>query len=107
MKVRGALFALVAVLVLATAIPASAGTGLNAYKAKARGAKQIRVLKALGFDLTEGHRRHGIEIVATKAQIRKLRRAGGKAKLIRDRRGRSARTAAAAQAADGWQVWRP
>ena len=107
MKVRGALFALVAVLVLAIAVPASAGTGLNAYKAKARGAKQLRELKKLGFDVTEGQRRRGIEIVATKAQIRKLRKTGIRAKLLRDRRGRTARRAVAAQAAGGWEVWRP
>ena len=107
MKVRGALFALVVLLVLSIAAPASAGTGLSAYRAKARGAKQLRELKKLGFDLTEGHRRHGIEVVATKSQIRKLRRAGVKTKLIRDRHGRTARTAAAAQAAAGWEVWRP
>ena len=84
-----------------------AGTGLNAYKAKARGAKQLRELKRLGFDLTEGQRRGGIEIVATKPQIRNLRKTGIRAKLIRDRSGRSGARVAAAQAADGWQVWRP
>ena len=64
--------------------------GLNAYRANAKGLKQLRELKKLGFDLTEGKRRKGVEIVATKAQIRKLRRAGIKAKLIRTRRGRTA-----------------
>jgi hypothetical protein len=97
--------ALVAALVLA--VPASAGTGLNAYKAKARGAAQLRELKRQGFDIAEGQRRGGIEIVATKRQIAKLRRVGITAKLIRDRRGRTARRAVAAQAAGGWNVWRP
>jgi hypothetical protein len=107
MKLRGAVVALVALVVLALAAPASAGTGLHAYKAKARGAKQLRELKRLGFDITEGQRRKGIEIVATKAQISRLRKTGLKATLIRDRRGRTTRRVAAAQAADGWQVWRP
>jgi Zinc carboxypeptidase/Immune inhibitor A-like, MAM domain len=107
MKLRGAVVALTALVVLALAAPAVAGTGLNSYKAKARGAKQLRELKRMGFDLTEGKRRGGIEIVATKSQISDLRKAGISAKLIRDRRGRTARRAAAAQAAGGWAVWRP
>ena len=104
-----AVFALVIALVavFATAAPASADTGLNAYKAKARGAAELRELKRQGFDITEGQRRGGIEIVATKRQVAKLRRAGISTKLIRDRRGRTARRAAAAQAAGGWTVWRP
>jgi hypothetical protein len=106
MKLRGAV-ALAALVVLALAAPAVAGTGLNSYKAKARGAKQLRELKRLGFDITEGQRRRGIEIVATKSQIRKLRKTGISARLIRDRSGRTARRAAAAQAAGGWTVWRP
>jgi hypothetical protein len=107
MKLRGAVVALAALAVLALAAPAVAGTGLNSYKAKARGAKQLRELKRMGFDLTEGKRRGGVEIVATKAQIAKLRKTGIRATLIRDRSGRTARRAAAAQAAGGWTVWRP
>ena len=107
MKVRGVVVALTALLVLAIAVPASAGVGLNAYRANAKGLKQLRELKKLGFDLTEGQRRKGVEIVATKAQVRKLRRAGVRAKLIRTRSGRTALKAAAAQAAGGWEVWRP
>ena len=107
MKVRGVVVALTALLVLAVAVPASAGVGLNAYRANAKGLKQLRELKRLGFDLTEGKRKKGVEIVATKAQVRKLRRAGIKAKLIRTRRGRTALKAGAAQAAGGYVVWRP
>ena len=107
MKLRGAVVALTALVVLALAAPAVAGTGLSAYKAKARGAKELRELKRQGFDITEGQRRGGIEIVATKRQIAKLRRAGISAKLVRDRRGRASQRAAAAQAAGGWTVWRP
>ena len=107
MKVRGVVVALTALLVLAVAVPASAGVGLNAYRANAKGLKQLRELKKLGFDLTEGQRTKGVEIVATKAQVRKLRRAGIKAKLIRTKRGRTALRAGAAQAAGGYMVWRP
>jgi len=109
MRLRGTFFALIALLVMAAlAAPASAGVGLKAYKAKARGAKQLRELRSFGFDLTEGHRRKGtIEIVATRSQVQDLRRAGLRVTVIRDRRGRGARRVAAAQAADGWQVWRP
>src|SRR4029453_72865 len=107
MKLRGAVVALAALAVLAMAAPAVARTGLNSHKAKARGAKQLRELKRMGFDLTEGKRRGGIEIVATKAQIAKLRKTGIRATLIRDRSGRTARRPAAAQAAGGWTVWRP
>ncbi len=64
----------------------------NAYKAKARSAKQLRELKRLGFDITEGQRRRGIEIVATKSADRKLRRRPGS-------RRRSSVTGAAARAA--------
>jgi len=105
MKVRGVVVALTALLVLAIAVPASAGVGLNAYRAKAKSVKQLRELKRLGFDLTEGKRRKGVEIIATKAQVRKLRRAGVKTKLIRTKSGRTALKAAASQAAGGWQVF--
>jgi hypothetical protein len=107
MKVRGPVVALIALLALAIAAPASAGVGLNAYKANAKGLKQLRELKKLGFDLTEGQRRKGVEIIATSGQAKKLRRAGVRTKLIRTRSGRTALKAAAAQAAGGWQVWRP
>src|SRR6185436_4014551 len=107
MKVRGIVVALVALLMLAIAVPASAGVGLNAYRANAKGLKQIRELKRLGFDLTEGQRKKGVEIVATKAQVRKLRSAGVRTKLIRTKRGRTALRAGAAQAAGGYVVWRP
>ena len=107
MKFRGAVVALAALAVLALAAPAVARTGLNAYKAEARGAKQLRELKRFGFDITEGQLPGGIEIVATDSQIRTLRRAGIETTVIRDGRGRTASRTAAAQAADGWQVWRP
>src|SRR5918992_5362436 len=98
--------ALAVLLTLALAVSASAAR-LDAYSVKLGGAKQLRVLKEQGFDITEGQRARSIEIVGTRGQIAKLRSTGVKAKRLVDRRGRSASRIAAAQAADGWQVWRP
>src|ERR1700741_3870607 len=106
MKFAAAIAALIALAMLAFAGSATASVGLNAYKVDA-GAKQLAELKRQGFDIMEGHRRGGIEIVATKGQVSQLRGKALKAKLLRDRRGRTARRAVAAQAAGGWQVWRP
>jgi zinc carboxypeptidase/immune inhibitor InhA-like protein len=98
--------ALAVLMTLALAVPASAAR-LNAYNVQLDGAKQLRVLKDQGFDITEGQRARTIEIVGTRGQIAKLRKAGVRAKLLLDRRGRTASRIAAAQASDGWQVWRP
>jgi Zinc carboxypeptidase len=98
--------ALAVLLTLALAVSASAAR-LDAYSVKLGGAKQLRVLKEQGFDITEGQRSRSIEIVGTRGQVAKLRRAGVKATRLVDRRGRGASRVAAAQAADGWQVWRP
>src|ERR671915_1617754 len=104
---RWGLGAAVAVLLtLALAVPASAAR-LDAYSVKLGKAKQLRTLKEQGFDITEGQRARSLEIVGTRGQIAKLRRSGVSAKLLVDRRGRRASRVAAAQAADGWQVWRP
>jgi Zinc carboxypeptidase len=104
---RWGLGAALAVLVtLALAVSASAAR-LDAYNVKVSGAKELRVLKDQGFDITEGQRGRSLEIVGTRGQVAKLRRAGVKAKRLVDRRGRDASRIAAAQAADGWQVWRP
>jgi Zinc carboxypeptidase len=99
--------ALTGLLMLALAGSASAAKRLDSYLVKERGAKQLLELKRQGFDVTEGHRRGGIEIVATRSQVAKLTKAGIRARLLRARGGQSARRASAAQAAAGWQVWRP
>jgi Zinc carboxypeptidase len=98
--------ALAVLLTLALAVSASAAR-LDAYSVKLGSAKQLRVLKEQGFDITEGQRARTIEIVGTRGQVAKLRRTGVKAKRLVDRRGRGASRIAAAQASDGWQVWRP
>jgi Zinc carboxypeptidase/Immune inhibitor A peptidase M6 len=104
----GRIAVLTVLATLALAAPAF-GVNLNAYKVKLSSAKQLEVLRQQGFDVTEGHGKRGrsLEIVGTSDQIAKLRGLGVTAKLMRDRRGRTARRAAAAQAAAGWQVWRP
>jgi zinc carboxypeptidase/immune inhibitor InhA-like protein len=102
-----AVAALIVLAALAFAGTATAATGLNAYTVRLDSAKELQVLKEQGFDITEGQRKRTIEIVGTSGQIAKLRKVGVRAKLLRDRRGRTTRRAAAAQAADGWQVWRP
>jgi hypothetical protein len=107
MSRRGIGAALAVLLTLALTASASASSGLNAYSVKLKGAKQLRVLKDQGFDISEGRRANSIEVVGTRGQIAKLRRSGVRAKLLRNRRGRTGRQVAAAQAADGWQVWRP
>src|SRR5215218_2770934 len=108
MSLRGAGVALAALATLALAVPASAAADrLNAYQVNVKGAKQLLELKRQGFDVTESRRRHGLEIVATGEQIDRLTKAGLRAKLLRNRRGQTAQRAAAAQAAGGWQVWRP
>ena len=109
MKLRGA-FALFTALACAGGrrCPASAGVGLNAYKAKASSAAQLRELKRQGFDITEGQRRGVSRSSPRSAQVSEAAHGlGSRTKLIRDRRGRTARRAAAAQAAGGWEVWRP
>jgi hypothetical protein len=104
---RWGLGAAVAVLLTLAFAGSSSAARLDAYSVKLNGAKQLRVLKEQGFDITEGQRARSLEIVGTRTQIAKLRRSGVKAKRLVDRRGRSASRVAAAQAADGWQVWRP
>jgi murein tripeptide amidase MpaA len=107
MRLRVVGAAIAALALLAFAGTATAASGLNAYKVKA-GAKQLRELKRQGYDVLESYLpRGGIGIAATKGQVKKLRRAGVRVTLMRDRRGRTARKAAAAQAAGGYQVWRP
>jgi Zinc carboxypeptidase len=70
-------------------------------------ASEFETLRQQGFDITEGHRGRGIEVVATAARATKLRVAGVRTRLLRDRRGRTVLQAHAAQAQEGWLVWRP
>ena len=77
--------------VLALATPAEAkSTGLNAYRVKAT-AKNLEKLAMAGFDVTEGRRIGGkIEVYGTSKQIARLsRKSKVRAKLVRDRKGRT------------------
>jgi zinc carboxypeptidase len=105
---RGLVVAIAATVVSATlAAPAAGAERLNSYRALASSASELETLRDQGFDITEGRLRRGIEVVATAGQARKLRAAGLRVRLLRDRRGRNALRAAAAQAQGGWLVWRP
>jgi murein tripeptide amidase MpaA len=77
--------------VLALATPAEAkSTGINAYRVKAT-AKNLEKLALAGFDVTEGRRIGGkIEVYGTSKQIARLsRKSKVRAKLVRDRKGRT------------------
>ncbi len=69
--------------------------------------QQIEELAKLGYDVTEGRSRGAVTVVATPTQASKLRRAGFKPSFVRDRKGRTVRQVAAAQAAAGYDVFRP
>ncbi|HZC14894.1 MAG TPA: hypothetical protein VE270_12830, partial [Thermoleophilaceae bacterium] len=62
-----------------------------------------------GYDVPAiRHRARGttVDLVLTRAQAQRLRARGIRLKLMRNSRGRTARQAAAAQAQDGYNVWR-
>ena len=81
--------AVAALAVLAVAAPAQAGN-INAYRVKAT-AKNIEKLALAGFDVTEGRRAHGkIEVFGAAKQIASLtRKSKLRARLVKDRRGRT------------------
>ena len=72
-------------------------------------ADEVATLAQEGFDVTDQRQVNGgvaVDLVATPAQRAKLAREGIKATLTRVRGGKTVRQFAAAQAADGFQVWR-
>src|ERR687893_2520506 len=83
--------AVAVVVSLMAAVPAQAASSkLNAYRVKAT-AQNLERLAMAGFDVTEGRRGRKIEIYGTSKQIARLRRKSKvRAKLVRDRRGRTA-----------------
>jgi hypothetical protein len=98
-------------LLLAALAPPASGQGqqsLDMYTAQVSAAKAAQLLKK-GYDVTEvTPRKRGttIDIVLTRSQSRTLRARGVNLKLKRTRSGRTARQAAAAQAAGGYNVYR-
>ena len=105
---------LVAALIVLSGFATSAGAAaggqqLDAYTAVVQ-ADEIAALAQEGFDVTDQRQVNGgiaVDLVATPQQRAKLAREGIKTKLTRVRGGKTVRQFAAAQAADGFQVWRP
>ena len=88
---RRVLALVIAVVVsLIAAVPAQAASSkMNAYRVKAT-AKNLERLAMAGFDVTEGRRGRRVEIYGSAKQIARLRRKTKvRAKLVRDRRGRT------------------
>ena len=94
---------------LAIASPAAAATGLQSYRAAIDDERDVRALALSGFDVIEARSGSSLEVVATRAQARQLRRAGIATVLQRDPLGLTALGFdARAQAADGsYDVYRP
>jgi len=91
--VRSVCAIVVAILGLAAlAGPAqSAPTGLNAYSVRVVNGEALRLLARQGFDVTEGARGGRIEIVATAARARGLRKFGLQPRLERSSLARAER----------------
>jgi hypothetical protein len=108
MKVRRLGLAALAASLIAPAAAQARQAPLDSYRVGVKSAGQIAKLRALGYDVTEGRQKGSVTVVATRHQARGLRGKGLKPTLVRDKRGRTERQLAAAQAASGgYKVWRP
>ena len=104
---------LVAALIVLSGFATSAGAAaggqqLDAYTAVVQ-ADEVAALAQEGFDVTDQRQVSGgvaVDLVATPQQRAKLAREGIKTTLTRVKGGKTVRQFAAAQAADGFQVWR-
>ena len=114
MSRRSSSAAVVALISLVLAAPAAADSRhpINGYRVKIT-SQNLEKLAMAGFDVTEGRRGSKIEVYGTATQIAKLRSHGVKARLVKDRKGRTAaqrqraRMAQASGADDSaYQVWR-
>jgi murein tripeptide amidase MpaA len=114
----GAALAVLASLAVTAPAAADGKDPINAYRVKATPQK-LEQLALAGFDVTEGRRGRTVEVYGTAGQLRKLAAEGVKARLVKDRKGRTsaarsariARTARAAQNAltgsdAPYDVWR-
>ena len=110
-----AAFAVLASLALAAPAAADSRDPINGYRVKAT-PQNLEKLAMAGFDVTEGIRGRQVEIFGTAEQIAKLKADGISAKVVRDRKGRTAAQrqrafygarAAQAPVADdsAYQVW--
>jgi hypothetical protein len=81
---------------------------LDMYVAKTSSQRAVDLVRK-GYDVAairHGRKRTVLDLVLTRAQASRLRARGIKLRLMRTRSGRTARQAAAAQAAGGFNVWR-
>src|SRR5215203_3226564 len=110
MKVRGAVVALVALLVslAATGTAAAASKlGLDMYTAKAD-AKSLAAIRSGGYDVAESHLGGGstVDLVLTSREADRLRGQGVDLSLKRNGKGQTVRQQADAMAAGGYNVYR-
>jgi Zinc carboxypeptidase len=104
--------ALAAVLALSGAAPGANSTNklsLDMYRATVSQAS-YRDLRAKGLDIADARSVTGgirLDLVLTRAQAKALAARGINATLIRNKKGQTVRQMAAAQAEDGFTVWRP
>jgi hypothetical protein len=107
---RCLLVVLAAAVFLALGAPGAGAQGaadrLDAYNADVD-AEQIRLLQQQGFDLHEAAGPgSNVDLIATRRQIAKLRKAGVKATLTRVDGGQTVQQFARTQAIGGFNVWR-
>ena len=107
----GAAVAVLASLALAAPAAADSRNPINGYRVAAT-PQNLEKLAMAGFDVTEGRRGRHVEVFGTATQIAKLRGEGISARLVRDRKGRTAaqrQRALMAQAGgaddSAYQVW--
>jgi hypothetical protein len=85
------------------------GKPLDAYTASGVTDEQLRTLARLGYDLHEAHPTGDtseVSLVLTADEAKKLRAEGMEVRLARVKGGKTVRQLAAAQAANGYTVWR-
>jgi hypothetical protein len=108
---RSALVLLALALLLAALAPPAGAQGrqsLDMYTARMSAGTATDLVRK-GYDVAAiRHRgkRTRVDLVLTRAEARRLRARGIRVKLMRNSRGRTARQAAAAQAQQGYNVWR-
>ena len=110
MKVRGAVVALVALLVslgAASSAGAASKLGLDMYTAKAD-AESLAAIRSGGYDIAESHLGGGstLDLVLTSREAGRLRAQGVNLSLKRNGKGQTVRQQADAMAVGGYQVYR-
>jgi hypothetical protein len=110
--VKRSVLVVVGLALLFAALAPSAGAqgrqSLDMYTARMKASKATDLIRK-GYDvaaLRQGARGTRVDLVLTRAQASRLRARGIRVVLLRTKRGRTARQAAAAQAAGGFNVFR-